>query len=251
MKKITILCAISIAAASAQAVAGYISPATGNFDLRQWKITLPTADKSGGAAEIIPDEIMAGYASKYFYLDDKGKMTFWAPVNGSIATTDNSTYPRSELREIIGDNQRDDWNWEGHHTLSGCLWVSQTSISKKVIVGQIHSYNQPLVKLQWNNGSVIAQIKRKENGKNGEITTKLATPGSSQFCYTIDSNAGVITVKVKGGGTATYDYIGTDPNWKKQKFYFKAGAYCQEHVGTDPDANAGCKIRFSSLTSAH
>ena len=44
---------------------------------------------------------MAGYASKYFYLDDKGKMTFWTPVNGKLATTPNSSYPRSELREIM------------------------------------------------------------------------------------------------------------------------------------------------------
>lgn len=249
MKKIIVLCALSMTAA--QVSAAYIAPATGNFDLRQWKITLPTADSSGGAAEIMPDEIMAGYASKYFYLDNKGKMTFWTPVDNSIATTDHSTFPRSELREIIGDNQRDDWNWEGHHTLSGCLWVSQTSMSKKVIIGQIHSYDKPLVKLQWNNGSVIAQIKRQENGKNGEISVKLATPGTSQFCYTIDSNAGVATVKIKGGGSVTYDYVGTDSNWKSQKFYFKAGAYCQEHAGVDPDAKAGCKVRFSSLTSAH
>lgn len=250
MKKLIALCVLS--ASSAYAATTYIAPATNTaaFDLRQWKLTLPIPNSSGGPLEIKKDALMT-YASKYFYLDDKGKMTFWTPVNGKLATTSNSTYPRTELREIIGADERDDWNWEGHHTLQACLWVAQTSVSKKVIVGQIHSYDQPLVKLQWYNGEVYAQIKRQEDGLNGEIKTKLATPGTSQFCYTIDSNAGVVTVSVKGGGTATYDYVGTDPNWKTQKFYFKAGSYCQEHIGVDPSSTAGCKVRFGSLVTAH
>jgi hypothetical protein len=248
----TLIAIYILSITSVQAATIYAPPTAGNFDLRQWKITLPTADNSRRATEIMPDQIMTGYANKYFYLDNNAKMTFWAPVNGAnLATTDNSSYPRSELREMIGDNDRDDWNWEGHHTLQACLWVSQTSASQKVIVGQIHSYNEPLVKLQWYKGDVYAQIKRQENGSNGEIKTKLASPGASKFCYTIDSNAGVVNVSVRGGNTATYDYVGTDPNWMKQKFYFKAGSYCQEKIGADATPNAGCKVRFQSLTSAH
>lgn len=108
-----------------------------------------------------------------------------------------------------------------------------------MIIGQIHSYGVPLVKLQWYNGDVYAQIKRQENGENGEIKTKLASPGANKFCYTIDSNAGVVNVSVAGGGTATYDYVGTDPNWKLQKFYFKAGSYCQENWRR---YNPGCRL---------
>ena len=63
MKKLILLCMLSMA--SVQAATTYISPATGNFDLRQWKITLPIADSSGDAAEISPDEIMAGYAALF------------------------------------------------------------------------------------------------------------------------------------------------------------------------------------------
>lgn len=47
MKKLILLCMLSMA--SVQAATTYISPATGNFDLRQWKITLPIADSSGDA----------------------------------------------------------------------------------------------------------------------------------------------------------------------------------------------------------
>lgn len=250
MKKLIALCVLS--ATSAYAATTYLAPTTGNFDLRQWKITLPTADSSGGAAEIMPDEIMAGYASKYFYLDSNGKMTFWVPINGSnLSTTDNSSYPRSELREMIGDNARDDWNWEGHHTMQACLWVAQVPMTKKVIIGQIHSYNNPLIKLQWENGSVYSLAKRQENGANGDIKTLLATPGTNKFCYTIDSNAGVLNVSVDGGKKSTYDYVVGDPNWKNQKFYFKAGAYCQEKIGYETTAGAGCKVRFGSLVTAH
>lgn len=250
MKKLFAL--LFIAVLPSKAATTFIAPAMGNFDLRQWKLTLPIADSDGYAAEIMSDELLSGYASKYFYLDANGKMTFWTPVTGDLATTPNSSYPRTELREIIGENTRDDWNWEGHHTLRGCLWVSQVSMSQKVIVGQIHSYDEPLAKVQWYNGKVYAQIKKQENGLNGELKTELASPGSSMFCYTIDSNAGVVTVSVNGGNSASYDYVSADPNWKLQKFYFKAGSYCQEKISLISSSDSmGCKVRFRSLSSAH
>lgn len=249
MKKLIALCVLS--ATSAYAATTYIAPATGPFDLRQWKETLPVANSSGGLIEIMPDQL-ATYASKYFYLDSNNKMTFWAPVNGAdLVTTKNSDYPRSELREMIGANDRDDWNWEGHHTMKACLWVAQVPSTKKVVIGQIHSYNNPLIKLQWENGSVYSLTKRNEDGSNGDIKTLLAAPGTNKFCYTIDSNAGVLNVAVDGGKTSTYDYVVGDPNWMNQKFYFKAGAYCQEKINYETTPGAGCKVRFGSLVTAH
>ena len=55
MKKLIALCVLS--ATSAYAATTYIAPATGPFDLRQWKETLPVANSSGGLIEIMPDQL--------------------------------------------------------------------------------------------------------------------------------------------------------------------------------------------------
>lgn len=106
MKKLIALCVLSVT--SAYAATTYIAPATGPFDLRQWKETLPVANSSGGLIEIMPDQL-ATYASKYFYLDSNNKMTFWAPVNGTdLVTTKIPIIHVLNYAEMIGDTDRDD-----------------------------------------------------------------------------------------------------------------------------------------------
>jgi hypothetical protein len=74
---------------------------SGNFDLSNWKITLPV-DQSGtiiGTAQEIKS--LSGYQDlNYFYTGADGAMVFRAAVDG--ATTSGSKYARSELREMIG-----------------------------------------------------------------------------------------------------------------------------------------------------
>ena len=79
-------------------------PPGGNFNLTNFYLGLPV-DSSGGtsgdSASIPAAQLTGGYSNAlYFYTGPAdGAMVFWAPVTG--ATTPNSPYPRSELREQL------------------------------------------------------------------------------------------------------------------------------------------------------
>ncbi len=107
------LTALLGAAVPAQALESNLPPG-GNFDLSHWKITLPDAT----ASETNSAQLVAGFTNAlYFYTATDGAMTFWCPVNGG--TTSGSSYPRSELRELLNTNN-DNINWNsaiGIHTM--------------------------------------------------------------------------------------------------------------------------------------
>ena len=89
----------SSAAAFASEPTNNASPAS-KFDLSHWKITVPVDKNDDGK----PDEIDVVEIQKYshpdfFYLDDKGGMTFVAP--NKATTTANSSNTRSELRYML------------------------------------------------------------------------------------------------------------------------------------------------------
>jgi hypothetical protein len=69
-------------------------PPGGNFDLSYWKITRPNQQERDS------DQLAAGYSVvPDFYTDPvTGAMVFTCPNDGA---TGGSTYPRSELREMI------------------------------------------------------------------------------------------------------------------------------------------------------
>ena len=76
-------------------------PPGGNFNLSIWQLQLPTGSP-GKPDTIQPAQLKGanGYSNPAYFWTDKndGSMTFWAPEKG--VTTPNSTYARSELREM-------------------------------------------------------------------------------------------------------------------------------------------------------
>jgi parallel beta-helix repeat protein len=131
-------------------------PPGSNFDLSHWKLTLPDAV----ASEIPAAQLTAGSTNSFFFTGADGAMVFWCPVTGG--TTSGSSYPRAELRELL-DPENDNVNWTGYgtHILNAQCKVTQIPSSKKTIIGQIHSFSgnaYPLIKLQFNNGTVEAVV---------------------------------------------------------------------------------------------
>src|SRR5206468_4514274 len=96
-------------------------PPSGNFDLSHWKLTLPVdsnGTNTGTAVEVQVSQMVAGYTNaSYFYTASDGAMLFWCPVDG--ATTSGSSYPRSELREMLNPSSTSvNWMGYGTHILS-------------------------------------------------------------------------------------------------------------------------------------
>ncbi len=221
-------------------------PPSGNFDLTHWKLTLPDAK----ATEVFPPEIIQGYTdTNYFYSGSDGAMVFWCPVTGGV--TDSAKYPRSELREMF-DPLSDNNNWTGYGTnlLKAQCKVSQIPSSKKVIIGQIHSFTGkalPLVKLQYNGGKVEALVKPSPNQSDDTRLSFGTAELDSLIAYRIQLADGLLTLVVNNV-TQTFNIFESDPDWTNQTFYFKAGSYCQDNAG---EASEGAKVAFYQLSVEH
>jgi hypothetical protein len=231
-------------------------PPGGNFNLTNWYLGLPV-DSSGGtsgaSASIEAAQLTAGYTNAlYFYTGPDGAMTFWAPVTG--ATTTGSDYPRSELREQIIPGETDiNWRGYGTHILSATNKVTEVPSTKKVIIGQIHTKTgdaRPLVKLQYNDGTIEALVKHYAQDSSPNTDNKLTFQNvglNNQVAYKIQMENGLVTVTVNGLSKSTNAFL-TDTNWISQEFYFKAGSYCQDNVGP---TNEGARVAFYALTRSH
>ena len=155
-------------------------PPSENFDLSQWKITLPVDRDGDGKVDEIKENELQGWEDRaYFYTDPAtGGMVFRAVPGGT--TTQNSKYVRSELREMmrggdtaiktrIDDGTPNKNNWvfgsapqeaqdlaggvDG--TMTAKLAVNQvTRLGEKgkvgrVIIGQIHAKDDEPIRLYY------------------------------------------------------------------------------------------------------
>jgi len=93
-----VFAALSVSAITTHATADTI-PAK-KFDLREWKITLPTdTDGNGKVDEVSVKDIQSFEHQDFFYVDSEGNMVFAAP--NKALTTQNSSNTRSELRHML------------------------------------------------------------------------------------------------------------------------------------------------------
>lgn len=231
-------------------------PPGGNFNLTNWYLGLPV-DSSGGttgdSASISAAQLTGGYSNAlYYYTGPDGAMTFWAPVTG--ATTPGSSFPRSELREQISPPSNEiNWRGYGTHLLNATCKVLQVPDTKKVIIGQIHTKTgdaRPLVKLQYNNGTIEALVKIYASDTMPNTDNKLTFQNvglSNSVAYTIQLENGLVAVTVNGLTKSTNAFL-TDPSWTTNEFYYKAGSYCQDNVGT---TNDGARVAFYALARSH
>lgn len=229
-------------------------PPGGNFDLSHFYLGLPV-DSSGGtngeSASIPATQLVAGYSNAlYFYTGTDGAMTFWAPVTG--ATTSGSSYPRSELRELLyPPSTETNWFAYGLHTLNAQCKVLQVPSTGKVIIGQIHGYTGaalPMVKIEYENGTMYGTVKTNANDDGSDYDFIFGnTSLSNTITYEITALNGLITIVINGV-TNSMNIFQTDTNWETNTLYFKAGDYCQDNTGT---SNEGARVSFYSLSIYH
>jgi hypothetical protein len=253
------------ATAPAYALDKYAAPSQ-NFDLSQWKLTMPSG------AEISPAELNSGFQyADVFYTDRRtGGMVFRCP--NIAGTTTNSKYSRTELREMLDpantSAKADSNNWtpEQGGWLRAKLrvdHVSTTGESKKVgrvIVGQIHGPETEPVRLYYS---------KKPYEKTGRIHAAMETASGStwwspdivgnaddagialgeNFTYQIKLYGRKLTVAIYRPDGRKYSmtrYI--DPAYLGQNMYFKAGVYNQNNSG---DVSDYAQATFFILEHTH
>lgn len=247
--------------------------------LHDWKITLPTTYENyfgegseTKAAEILPSTCSIDQSSfddstsnEYFRVDNKG-WHFRVPLEGG-ATTPNTTYIRSELRELHDWSACDDtslanWSHGGTHTLAATLAINEfpaepkkkDGVSKdrpKVVLGQIHAHNisAATAKLLWEGSDKpIRVILNKSTSKSAFSVSlgKIEDP-SKPWTYIIKmTDSGI---ELAAGGVKKTLTFGNeiDNEWKDQTFYFKAGLYPQIH----PESGGAFDATFSKISIDH
>ncbi|MDX6351512.1 MAG: hypothetical protein QOF84_6302 [Streptomyces sp.] len=220
----------------------------GNFNLSVWELQEPVGSP-GSPTTISPSRLVGanGFQDSYFYTDSSdGAMTFWAPEKG--VTTPNSSYARSELREMNSDGSAADWALSGTHRLNATLRV--VSVTDHVAVGQIHlgsggTSTKPLLELYYYaNGDIIVGTENSPDGGQTTHTVGHVAVGT-KWSYTIGVSGGN-TLDLTINGTTTHYSIPSSFNPYKQ--YFKAGSYNQS---SSDSTTKGARVAFYSLTVAH
>lgn len=196
------------------------------IDLSNWKLTLPMAsDNSDAPQDILQPELATYQNNSWFTLtEDKKGVIFRAPVNAQ--TTANSSYPRSELREMTNDGAKE-FFWPsitGTHTMFIDEAITATPKHKPdVVAGQIHGDDSDLI------------VVRLEG-------SKLFLARNKADLFTLDDNYILgkrFTVKfvVSDGKVMVYYNNSASPVYtldKKVKMaYFKAGVYTQSNCDTE------------------
>jgi hypothetical protein len=227
------------------------------LDLTTWNLSIPT---DPAPTTIETAQLNNGYSSRYFRRNADDSITFWVPVNGSH--TRNARYPRSELRETQADGALSNWY---HHSadnyLSAVLSVQQVPSTHKVVIGQIHSTNEPgsnndpLVKLQYHYRRGVGRLElllRKRPG-DGEVQNILLAENvqlNERFGYDLrvtPSGKLGVSVSSSDGDRGSY-YQQLSGYWGTQQLFFKAGAYIQDNYGP---ADEGGRVTFYWLNSVH
>ena len=157
-------------------------PPSENFDLADWKLTLPVdRDYDGKADEVSEADLAQGWSDPSFFYTDPvtGGLVFRVPQNAS-ATTIKSGYPRTELREMLraGDLSIDTRGSDGKANKNNWVLPSAPKTAKaqaggvggvlratlavnqvtrmgephrigRVVIGQIHARDHEVLRLYY------------------------------------------------------------------------------------------------------
>ncbi len=201
-----------------------------NVDLSAFKLQTLDADKR--FLEVKADALQAGYSQPFFFTDAQdGAVVFAVPSDA--ATTRNTHYPRSELRQT---GMASDWLLSDprQHVLRVQMKVMQVAAAKpQTIIGQIHGTENEseLLKLRWTGdqpGKCRIEARLQANDASRQEYGVVLARGLSLgdlLEFTLTMQEGVVTVSVNGETTTqryTPEFYG-----RHDRYYFKTGNYLQ------------------------
>ena len=241
-------------------------PPSGNFDLANWKLTLPSG------SEVMPWALSNGYTlgNVYYTHPVSGGMVFRCP--NLAGTTPNSKYSRTELREMLDPTSgthdaSNNWTPEIGGRMKARLKVDRVSTTGdsdkvgRVIIGQIHGPDTEPMRLYYRkkpseargriylasetmsgSTSYSSDIVGNKNGGGialGELFTYEITLEGTRLQVDIRRNRGeIVDTYIK--------YI--DSAYQGENLYFKAGVYNQNNTGSSTDY---AQATFYSLAHTH
>lgn len=252
------------------------------IDLSNWSVTTPELNQKGKATSVEPPEILDYAKDKrlipFMYNDSiDGSLVFHAMP--TEATTANTKYSRSELREQMkpGDNNVN-WTFKQGGKMRGRLAMGEVSKDKngkyhRVIIMQIHgrltdeqrdlikqkdNNAPPILKIYWENGKIRVKTKELKNpNATGEELlhedaweddkgfTFKEEVGFKSFLLDVEVSEGKMVISLNNLEFQTYQGVHME-KWGVFENYFKAGNYFQSR-----DEGAFAKVKYYSLTVKH
>jgi len=194
------------------------------LDLTNWKETLPTG--SSGSPLEIKQPTLATYVNAPYFAPNgaSNAVLFRAPVNG--VTTSGSSYPRSELREMINGG-KDNASWSmtsGAHVMFIDQAITAVPKTKKhVVAGQIHDSSDDVIVIRLEYPKLFVDI----NGNDGPVLDSNYTLGK-RFTLKFVAVNGQIKIYYNGSQAPAYTMSKTGSG-----NYFKAGAYTQSNCSKE------------------
>jgi hypothetical protein len=207
------------------------------IDLHNWKLTLPVNN-----AQEITLPALYTYQSPYFSHEGCTAAVFRTPIGG--ATTPNSSYPRTELREMTANGTAmASWsNTSGTHEMDWRVVVDSAPPAKpQVVVGQVHDPEDDVIQVLFD-GTKGAITYRWLGHTTGELVSgyRLGTPVDLK----IVASGGAYSLYANGALKATQSRPGSG-------LYFKAGDYPQSSPSRGDNPNFVTQVRISKLTVKH
>lgn len=209
------------------------------LDLRRWKLTLPVG-RSGHPTELRQPVLGSVTSSPHLRLTRDRGVAFRAPVGGT--TTRNSSYPRSELREMSADGRREaGWtNARGRHAMTITQAITATPRAKPhVVAGQIHDAEDDILMIRLEGRRLFVE----SNGDDVGVLDPRYRLGTR---FTVAIVATPSGVRVTYNATRTVDLPKVGRGW-----YFKAGCYPQSNPERGDAPNAFGEVVIYALTVSH
>src|SRR5262249_39075174 len=219
------------------------------LNLMNWKLTLPIGSP-GNPNEISWPALRTFTISPYFLLNPGGPGVIFQ-ANAGGGPTQNSEFPRCELREMTSDG-KGEMAWattSGKHTLLVTEAFTHLPVAKPEAVGaQVHNDKDDVIMVRLNASELFVE----HNGMNlGDLagTYKLGT----FFNLKIEATAGRIRVfyddmtkpKVDTAESSACGSSGSP------QCYFKAGVYTQSNTSTGDKPTAYGEVIITSLAVMH
>jgi hypothetical protein len=195
------------------------------LDLTNWKLTLPTG-REGTPEEIMEPEL-SSFTNKFFRLNEgRDGVVFTANAGG--VTTSGSSYPRSELREMNGQEKASWSNTAGTHTMRVREAVTRLpAVKPHVVAAQIHDAEDDVIEVRLEGQHLVVEYNDGDDGATLDPAYVLGT------LYDLEIAAADGHIRVSYNGTQKADIVKSGAGW-----YFKAGSYVQSNLsrGDAPDA---------------
>lgn len=228
------------AAFSASAAPGSV------LSLTNWKLTLPTdgCDSNSWADEVTQPQLKTFTKSGAFFVNADGTgVAFRAGVAGA-RTSENTKYPRSELREMTAQGEdRASWSnkaGKGTHTMTVEAAITKTpAVKPEVVAAQIHDADDDVVMIRLYGRRLVVDADDSKVQLPLDENYVLGT----RFKVTITATNGNIRVTYDGSRVVDYQRSGDG-------LYFKAGCYTLSNTSFDAPAEYG-EVVIYKLAVAH